>query len=313
MRHILLATTLILAPKMASAGQCPTPPPIESPPLHAVIEPQIESQTRPRPLTSDDISKSPALQRISSNGATLWEIGDTMSNHGLRGVFAKNGQTFRTFYLTPDMQAVVGGVMWDATGHNITRDTVSMIPGVIPTVNWQPGQPGKAKLAIGQTGPQDIHTDATHVLATASYGVYGQDHAPRIYMIVDPLCPWSIRSLQGLQPFIDSGKVQVAIVPIAINDYENNHASTPAAQAMLSVGQKQMIGIWRQIIEQNHAPDSQVLTDTSGAQLQLNLQKAHMIGLKGTPTFAWQDKEGVSHVQSGLPDNLEQFVAGLGS
>lgn len=314
MRHFLLATSLLLAPHIAMAGQCPAPPPVEPPSPTAVIVPEHNTQAQPRRLSAEDISRSPALQRISSNGAALWEIGDTMSNHGLRGIFAQKGQTFRTFYLTPDMQAEVGGVMWDASGHNITRDTVAMIQGVIPTINWQPGHTNTANPGVGQTEHQNAaHTDATNIVASASYGLYGHADAPRLYMVIDPLCPWSIRSIQSLQSYVESGQVQIAIVPISINDYENNHASTPAAQAMLSVGQKQMIDIWRQIIVQNHAPSDLSLTETSGAKLQLNLQKAHMIGLRGTPTIVWQDKQGASHVQSGLPDHLDQFIAGLKS
>lgn len=311
MRHILLATSVVLFPQLASAGQCQVPPPLEpsTPPVKIVAT--SEGTTIPRLLKVEEINQSPALRRIASNGATIWEIGDTMSNHGLRGVFARNGQNFRTFYLTPDLQAEVGGVMWDAQGHNITRDTVSMIPGVIPTVKWDAGHTNQPKIASGQTPGEVTHVDGAKVMASASFGLYGHAGTPRLYMIVDPLCPWSIRALQSLQPYVDNGKLELAIVPIAINDYENNHTSTPAAQAMLSVGQRQMVDVWREIIALNHAPEDVSLTETSGASLQLNLQKAHMVGLRGTPTIVWLDKSGVSHTQSGLPDNVDALISGL--
>jgi len=68
-------------------------------------------------LTGDEIAGSPALKRIASHGAVLTDLG---TEHGLRTVFARNGSTFQVFYLAPDGQALVGGVMWDSTGHNIT-------------------------------------------------------------------------------------------------------------------------------------------------------------------------------------------------
>ena len=72
-----------------------------------------------------------------------------------------------------------------------------------------------------------------------------------------------------------------------------------------------MIGVWRQIIALDHAPEDVSLTETSGASLQLNLQKAHTVGLRGTPTIVWLDKSGVSHTQSGLPDNVDALISGL--
>lgn len=311
MRRILLTTSLFLMPQLAIAGQCPVPAPQDNTPSPAVIVPDVPGPVPPRPLSEVDISQSPALQRISSRGASLWEIGDVTTNHGLRGIFARNGQSFRTFYLTPDLQAEVGGVMWDANGHNITRDTVAMIPGVIPTVKWTPGQSGKPDQTIGQTEGHEASSDATKIMATAAYGIFGTEKAPRLYLVVDPLCPYSIRALQSLEPYVDKGALQLAIVPIAINDYENNNNSTPAAQAMLSVGQKQMIDVWRQIITLNHAPADRARGATSGMQLQLNLQKAHMIGLRGTPTIVWRDRNGKAHVQSGLPDNLDSLIVDI--
>ena len=37
-------------------------------------------------------------------------------------------------YVTPDGRATIAGVMWDATGKNLTREQVSKIDGAIPTV-----------------------------------------------------------------------------------------------------------------------------------------------------------------------------------
>ena len=83
------------------------------------------------PIGADRIGRVPALRRIASNGAQLLDLG---VQHGLQTIFARNGSTFQVFYLTPDGQAAVGGVMWDAAGHNITRGQVAPIAGTIPTV-----------------------------------------------------------------------------------------------------------------------------------------------------------------------------------
>jgi thiol:disulfide interchange protein DsbG len=95
-------------------------------------------------LTAAQVAAVPALARIASAGATLMELG---SEHGMRTIFAKKGNAFQVFYLVPDGSAAIGGIMWDASGHDLTRDQVAPIPGVIPTVkiNGGTGQPQPTK------------------------------------------------------------------------------------------------------------------------------------------------------------------------
>ncbi|MFT8464842.1 hypothetical protein [Acetobacter syzygii] len=202
-------------------------------------------------------------------------------------IFVRDEKTFQTFYLTPDQQ-------------------------VIPTIHWKPGTSVKSGQPIGQSAPPPSGEGAVRILTASSFGLYGHADAPRLYMVIDPLCSFSVRALQSLQPYIDKGALELAIVPIAINDHENHNRSTPAAQAMLSVGQRDMVSIWRQIIAQGEAPEDMTPSDTAGAQLQLNRQKAAMINLTGTPTIAWLDKQGRAHQMTGLPDNLDSLITELG-
>ena len=59
------------------------------------------------------------------------ELGET---HGLRGLYLRNGQEFQVLYVTPDGRSTIAGVMWDATGKNLTREQVSKIDGAVPTM-----------------------------------------------------------------------------------------------------------------------------------------------------------------------------------
>jgi thiol:disulfide interchange protein DsbG len=59
------------------------------------------------------------------------ELGEA---HGLRGLYLRNGSEFQVLYATPDGKATIAGVMWDATGKNLTREQVAKIDGTIPTV-----------------------------------------------------------------------------------------------------------------------------------------------------------------------------------
>jgi hypothetical protein len=154
MRKMLLASALYLLPSMTSAAETcaipPSPGATSTPNWVPVIPPATVSTAAPlpaairgpsppgsarRPIAPDAIPQAAALKRIAANGATLIDLG---TEHGLRTIFASNGNAFQVFYLAPDGHAVVGGVMWDDAGRNVTRDQVAPIQGTIPTVRIGP-------------------------------------------------------------------------------------------------------------------------------------------------------------------------------
>ena len=321
---LLMATTLVALPVLAQAQQCPSPPPVEAtPPLPAsvpapapaggpILRPTPSVPT-PRLIPAGEIAASPALRRITSTGATVYEIGNRAMNHGLQGVYAVNGDIFRVFYLTPDGQALIGGVLWEQDGHNVTRDTIAPIKGAIPTVTITGAKPGATP--PGQAAPAANATLSPALakrVSQASLGLIGQDGRPRVTMVIDPLCPWSIRALAELEPFVARGDIQLALLPIAINDHENGGASTPAATALLSVVPFEMEAAWEKIIDLHHVADDMPRTDAAALHLQGNMAVAHAIGVRGTPTLIWRDKAGVSHVTEGVPRDIGQLVREMG-
>ena len=110
--------------------------------------------------------------------------------HGLQGYFVRSGPQFQVFYATPDQQRLVPGVMWDASGKDLTRAQVAAIPGTIPTV----------EVGGGMTGAQmAAETPALPLMRDAYYGTAGPASAPHLFMLIDPQCIYSIRSFQMLQ------------------------------------------------------------------------------------------------------------------
>ena len=192
------------------ASTCPSAEPIHaaggSPPSRPVpVMPEMGPT-----LPAAEIAAAPALTRLASQGAQLYRL---KSEHGLEAVFARSGTQFRVFYLTPDHLAEIGGVMWDATGHNVTRDQVSSIPGAIPTVQWTPsgsGQGSRPGAPSATSAPPAV--DPVERVKAVAFGLEGQDTAPRVYMFIDPLCPFSTRAYAALKPAVASGRLQLAIV-----------------------------------------------------------------------------------------------------
>jgi thiol:disulfide interchange protein DsbG len=192
--------------------------------------------------------------------------------------------------------------MWDAAGRNITRQQVSSIDGAIPTVTI-----GAIAAPASQTIPEAVATSTSTLQAVASttHGTTGVATAPRLWVFIDPLCSFSVRAMEQLRPFIASGKVQVAVVPLSLLDYEDHGRSTIAARVMLSKGAERMVDAWTSNALSGE-PDA-----TSAATLQANMAVSEALALRGTPTFYWRKADGSEGRQEGLPTDIGAMIASI--
>jgi thiol:disulfide interchange protein DsbG len=221
------------------------------------------------------------------------------SAHGLRGLFVRNGEQFQVLYATPDGERVIPGVMWDATGKNVTREQVTPITGAVPTAVI--GKDTAASAAVGARRP------ALDLVRGTTFGTSGPDSAPRLWVFVDPLCGYSVRALQELQSFVAGGKVQLAIIPVSVLDYEDQGRSTAAALAMVSKSADQMVTAWsRGDLKGPAGADA-------AARLGVNMAAAEEIGLRGTPTVVWRKADGSEGRVDGLPDDWNAVIGSMGS
>ncbi len=222
------------------------------------------------------------------------------AKHGLDGLFVRSGSQFQVFYITPDQQRVIPGVLWDAVGKDLTRDQVANVPGAIPTVVV--GDLGPA----GKPGASGVSGPALPLVQKASFGTIGSASAPHLWMLIDPQCIYSVRAYQMLHPFIESGKLQVSIVPLSVLDYEDNGQSTKSALALLSKPADQLAAAW-QAGSVNEPP-----TVDAAQRLRTNMAIAQSIGLTGTPTLVWKKADGSEGRLDGVPTSVEALVASIG-
>jgi thiol:disulfide interchange protein DsbG len=219
--------------------------------------------------------------------------------HGLKAFVLRDGASFQVVYATPDEQQVVPGVMWDANGENVTRRQVEHIDGMAPTVMVGPG-------ALDQPATPVPPVPLLATVNATTFGVWGDPSAPRLWMFIDPLCPFSVRAMQKLQPLVDAHRVQLAVIPLSVIDREDNGESTKQALAMLSLPPEAMVDAWRagRLVEPAHP-------EATGA-LQRNLAAARAIGFSGTPTFVYRKADGSEGRVDGLPPDMAALVASIG-
>lgn len=229
------------------------------------------------------------------------QVKELGTHHGLRGIFVRNGTQFQVFYVTPDGQRVIPGAMFDATGKNLTRDHVASIPGAIPTV------------VIGDEAPRPsaqvplAPESSLKVMDSTTFGTTGSPSAPRLWVFIDPLCSWSVRAMERLRPYVASGRLQLAIVPVSVLDREDAGRSTLMAKAMLSLPSDAMVTAW---IGNKLTKAAEPAVDL---RLAANQAAAGTIGLRGTPTILWRKADGTEGRADGLPSNLDALVASIGS
>jgi thiol:disulfide interchange protein DsbG len=223
------------------------------------------------------------------------QVKDLGQTHGLRGLYLRNGREFQVLYVTPDGRATIAGVMWDATGKNLTREQVSKIDGAIPTV------------IVDKDGAKSVEaaarTDALLGVEHAAFGLAGDQAAPRLWMIIDPFCSYSVRAFDALRPYVTAGRIQLALVPISILDYEDNGQSTPAAQSLLSQNPAQMAEAW------DHQNFRLAPSESAPTLLEKNNRIAEEIGLHGTPTLVWRKADGSVGEIDGIPKNWDALIA----
>jgi hypothetical protein len=233
------------------------------------------------------------LESIASGNIT-----DLGVQHGLQGFFVRSGAQFQVFYATADQERLIPGVMWDAAGKDLTRQQVAHIPGAIPTVmvgSGQPEQPGATAAA------------ALPLVQKASFGTIGPASAPRLYMLVDPQCIYSVRAFQMLHAYVAAGRLQIAVIPLSVLDPEDQGQSTRSALALLSKPADQLVPAW-QVGNVNGAP-----IPAAAERLRANMAIAQAIGLNGTPTFIWRKPDGSEGRIDGIPTNIDALVSSVAS
>ena len=225
-------------------------------------------------------------------------ITDLGTEHGLAGFFVRSGPQFQVFYATPDDERLIPGVMWDANGNDLTRRQVAGIPGAIPTVVVGDGSPPQ--------GSSETAVAALPLLQKAYFGTIGRVSAPALFELIDPQCVYSVRALQMLEPYVASGRVRVAVVPLAVLDPEDRGQSTRSALALLSKPASQLVGAW-QAGSVSGAPSPE-----AAGRLRANMAIARAIGLKGTPTFIWRKADGSEGRIDGIPMDIGALVSSIG-
>lgn len=245
------------------------------------------------------------------------------ASHGLEGLFVRTEKHFQVFYITPDRQKVIPGMMWDEEGRNITQTQIANLikiktPDAIST-HASPNQKESVEtekqtqffkndsLPTGPsmnifTNPRDEASKAIFALLNQSYGgIYGKADTPALLVFIDPLCHYSKQAIALLDPYVKAGKLHLVIIPIAVLDSVDGNQSSKQARMLLSAPANQMVETWT-------TGTSIPFSIDSSQKLATNQKLIEGLHLRGTPIFFWQrPDQSIRHFE-GLPDSMDSLV-----
>lgn len=266
-------------------------------------------------MAQTDLPKEPPLpaplETMAKEGAQLRYMGN---EGGLDAWMAiQNGQE-QYFYVTPDREFVLLGMLFDKSGKMITLQQVSKLQ--------KSGDPVLDVLKANVSNPEASVTDqlpkpegdiakslkspSEQLFAdveASNWKVLGKDTAPVMYMFIDPQCPYCHEFMKTLRKDIEAGNVQVRMIPVGFRDETR-------AQAALLLAVPNAQERWFRHLD----GDKDALPVTPGVNeqgVERNMAIMQSWKLNVTPLSMYRAKDGKIKIVQGRAKDLKALLADL--
>ena len=307
-------------PAESSAAELPLP----------VIEPIPETSA-----SSVDTSKparAPVLAWLESQGVVLTALGEEGGLYAYLG--EAPGGRMQVFYLTPDGQHIVAGMMFREGGSNVTAaQLAAMRERFIAErrrIQEQEGRMATAQQALGGgleqaltpapqrspvPSPSETQSSQSELSAervalrdriiraaeSTAWFSLGREGAPVVYMLADPQCPHCHNVWAQLRPRIEAGEIMVKIILVG--------ALPGSEERAISILSRPEPGrAWLAGEGSTNArvapppPESSRQFQLAQRLLRANLEFAREAGIRGTPWLAYVGRDGELRTVEGATD-----------
>jgi protein-disulfide isomerase len=316
-------------------------------PVHSSAQSNIDIDQNTQDLfkkieEQDDGKLPPVLRWLSSNGTKLTSIGDA---GGLDGYIAETPSgKLQTFYVTPDGQHVVAGLLFRKGGVNLTgvqinelqkryeaaKKQAEKISSELGAVTPELVVPPKATDSlvevpveaisngeVKQSVPNDYISsrDTSEIrgdLENAPWFQVGAQDAPVLYMIADPNCPFCHRVWSELKTKVMSRKLAVRVILIAA--FERSEADAISILSRKDPSRVWLTGEGSSATVNISSPPAANTEEFQRASqyLSKNMDLIYKHEIQATPHFMYIGKEGSLYESEGVPVNLDVFLEALG-
>lgn len=252
------------------------------------------AETAPPPLPD-------TLQNLAAKGAQLRYLG---REKGLDGWLVIQAGQEQFFYVTPDREAIIMGILFDKTGKMLTVHQVQNLQkGNDPTLESLVAspEPEADPLAEIQKKIEEAQklTPAQKLYAAvekANTVTLGKDGAPVIYAFLDPQCPHCHEFMKDIRKdYIEGGQIQVKMIPVGFRDETK-------AQAALLLAAPDPQSVWFRHLDGDKTalPAS---TQTNLQAVEQNLALMQEWKLDATPIIIYKSGKGEIKIVRGRPKN----------
>ena len=250
------------------------------------------------------------LETMAQAGAQLRYMGN---EGGLDGWIAiQNGQE-QYFYVTPDREFVLLGMLFDKTGKMITLQQVSALQKEggpvldILKAETQSKDPSVTdKLPSEGDIVKKLKSPSEQLfgdIEAANWVPLGKTTAPVMYMFIDPQCPYCHEFMKTLRKDIEAGNIQVRMIPVGFKD-------DTRAQAALLLAVSDAQARWYRHID----GDKEALPVTPGVNeqgVERNMSIMQSWKLNVTPLSIYRGQDGTVKIVQGRAKDLKTLLSDL--
>ncbi len=249
-----------------------------------------------------------ALEALTDKGAQARYLG---KSHGLDGwIVIYQGQE-QYYYVTPDGQGFLMGLLFNKDGEIVTVKQVADLQkqgGEVLDFLAADKPPKSLAEEMEKSNKEfEYKTPAEQMFAeveNSNYVSFGKKDAPVIYSFMDPQCPHCHEFMQDMRKdYIEKGLVQVRMIPVGFRD----ETLTQAAFLLASPDAEER---WFKHLDgDEQALPAKSGISTQGVQKNLALMQAWKFNV--TPMTAYRGRDGSVKIVRGRASDLTSILADL--
>jgi thiol:disulfide interchange protein DsbG len=249
------------------------------------------------------------LENMVKDGAQVRYLG---KQYGMEGWIAILRGQEQYFYVTPDREAFLMGLMFNKDGKMVTLNQVQKLQleeGETLDAFASPAEVEPSPFEAIASGEVDkaFKTPAEQLFADiegSNWVRVGQPDAPVVYSFIDPQCPYChefIKDLRG--DYLTNGMVQVRMIPVGFRDETRAQAAF-----LLSVPSPQDRWFRHLDGDESALPVSSSINQ-QGVQKNLAIMQSWKLNV--TPLSVYRAKNGEVKIVQGRPKDLPAMLADI--
>lgn len=236
------------------------------------------------------------IEALATQGAQVRYMG---KSHGLDSWLTIQRGQEQYFYVLPDGEAFVMGLLFNKDGKLITVDQINALRkenGEVLDMLAEDRAPGIKK----QETSREFKTPAERLYADvegANWVTIGNPKAPFIYVFIDPQCPHCHSFFTDLRkPYIESGRLQLRLIPVGFRD------ETRAQAAFLLAAGDPETRWFRHMDGDKEALPAKMEVSQQGVQMNMAIMQSWK--LDATPIAVYRDKTGEIKIVRGRAKDI---------